>query len=44
MVDFVLAPEVYLSGGNSDVSFDVASALYESGSPIPAPHLDTTHR
>jgi hypothetical protein len=42
MRDFVLAPEVYLSGANSDVSFGVASALYESSSPIAPPHLDTT--
>lgn len=43
-VDFALAPQVYLSGTSSDARFDVAGALFDSGSPIPAPHIVTGTR
>lgn len=44
LIDFTLAPQVYLSGTSSDARFDVAGALFDSGSPIPAPHIVTGTR
>lgn len=41
-ISYTPAPQIYLSGANSDVHFDVAGVLFDSGSAVPAVHLNTS--